>query len=163
MTAKVGLMCSLIGILGCTKQHVETPIQQSQSQPASTNANYSVSVISSEGKKPIDETLGEVQPNKGYYADMDNDGINDFVIFKGDNTLYFSKGLGNNAYQAEVPVVKVKDHVIAYRIDIPPKPRRPYLVYFNATRKGYFQENMGLNSQGRPIFADAEANTVFDF
>jgi len=144
--AKVGIVGSLIGIAGCSKTSVED----------------SVSVISAEGKRPI-ETLGEVNPiNTGFYTDMDSDGINDFLIFRG-NTLYFSKGLGNNSYQTEVSVVKVKEPVIAYRIDTPPKPRKPYFVYFNSSRQGFLQENMGLNSMGRPIFADAEATSGFDF
>ena len=156
---QIGIAFSILAIAGCNKQKIEVPPQTS----SVSNNNYSVSIISTEGKKPLEEKLGDVDPvNRGFQLDINDDGIIDNVILRGD-TLFFSKGLGNNTYKPEIPVLKIKEQIIAYRVESPPKPARPRLIYFNSFRIGYSQENRGLNSQGLPIFADAEATTGFDF
>jgi hypothetical protein len=130
---------------------------------ANTNLNQSQSLvqyetpeISSEGRK-LFETLDKntLTNLPGFNVDFDGDGTIDFVTMS-DNTLYYSKGLGNDKFGREIPIVKLKGTVVAYSIRSTPDQSRPYLVFFDEKDNGYMQPNLGTNSLGIPYLGDVE-------
>jgi hypothetical protein len=133
----------LVCCIGCSK-----PAPKTATLPA-----YNPPEVPITASTAIDEKLGEINPeNRGYIADMDGDGVPDFVIMH-DNTLFYSR----SQKEPQIPILKLKGKIIAYRIDMHPKVKRPSLIFFDEQRKGYLQENLGANDKGIPYFGSIEA------
>jgi hypothetical protein len=117
---------------------------------------YDAPIISSEGKKPFEKLDRNTLVNlPGFNVDFDVDGTNDFVSMR-DNTLYFSKGIGEGKLENEKPIARVKGNVTAYSIRSSADQQRPYLVFFDEKDNGYIQPNLGTNTLGLPYLGDVE-------
>jgi len=147
----------LIFLVGCSapEEPQEAPIKEKAQDAPS---------ISFEGRSAKETTTWDQisNENNGFYADFDADGISDYAIMQND-TLFFRKGFPNNQYSEQIPIIKVKGEVAAYRIQDINQDNRADFVFFNMQLQGFHQINMG-ESQGKPYFGDAEVrNEDFDF
>lgn len=103
---------------------------------------------------PVQPDWSKVNPeNKGYSGDINGDGVPDFLIFQNDTLFWKQSGLGELK-----PLLKIKNGpVIAYTIGAMEDKGRPVFMYFTADKKGYYLGNIGTNSEGAPVFGEAES------
>ena len=128
-------------------------------------------LVTTQGKQVVEQIDPETvsDENKGYYVDMDDDGIDDFVILDTDG-LYFQKGKGEKEYGPRQRIARLEEPTVAYDIKSDPDAgidRPSFYIYKKVAGEGllqgYVQKNLGPDETGRIILAEPELLSDDDF
>lgn len=92
--------------------------------------------------------------NDGYMADLDGDGITDFVIMREGNALAWAKVQLDGTRQAETVILHITGKLTSYSVGM--NNSRLGVFFSDDAYRQYFQACAGVNN-GIPYFGNVEA------